>query len=801
MGTGVALKLAAGAMVEITLPQWLVFNHELASRHLEGEVLRVTDRGLQVDAWATVRESENCLRCGREIINPVSQLAGYGPICSDYVGISRDFTPAQIQEQREATKTKTRKTMWLPLNRITVEVVQEAPPPKPVAAVTAQAPAADEPVYVGAATVQDGRILIRSQFRFKDALKAIPGAKASYVASKFQGWTYPTSPTTAAAICKVFGSEPFRQDAGFVALLQQGAAVGNAAAVKLDADNLPDIPNTKLPAWKHQRLAYWFAEKLPAAMLALDMGCGKSFVVVSLVVNRGHKRTLVIGPNSVIENDVWGKEFRKHAGIDVKVVTLNGSVAKKRDQAVKALDWQKQTGRPLVIAVNYESAWREPLAELLLKVDWDCVAVDEIHKIKSGSGKASTYIGKLGTKARTRLGLTGTPMPHSPLDVWAQYRFLDPGIYGPSFWAFRNRFAQMGGYMGREVVGFKDTDKLNERFYSIAVRVTKDVLDLPAVQHLTRTCTLSAEGRAVYDRLQNDMVAGVKGGTVTAANALVKLLRLAQVANGHVTVEDTDSEDGEYTPAGGDPYAAILDAEAGSYTPSTVQARRVERVDDSKANLLAETLDELKGDEPVVIFTRFRADLDRIQELAAKQGRRYAELSGRHPKGIMGLRDWQEGRAEVLGVQLQSGGVGIDLTRSGDRPCKYAVYYSVDFSLGNYDQSLARIHRPGQTEPVVYVHLLTTGTVDEKVYRALDTRRNVVEAVLSELVNGEAQPSQDDEDDEDDGRDYPAFAHDLLDAGAGPNDRYERQMARDRREREEGRRQGVDALSLPSYRR
>lgn len=222
---------------------------------------------------------------------------------------------------------------------------------------------------------------------------------------------------------------------------------------------------------------------------------------------------------------------------------------------------------------------------------------------------------------------------------------------------------------------------------------------------------------------------------MTAANALVKLLRLAQVANGHVIVEDIDGD--SYVPSTGDPYAAILDAAAGQYTPSEIVHRHVEVVDDAKAELLAETLDELKTDEPVVVFTRFRADLERIKECAAKQGRRYAELSGRHERGVPGLQEWQNGDADVLGVQLQSGGVGIDLTTSGGRPCRYAVYYSVDFSLGNYDQSLARIHRPGQTQPVIYIHMLAESTVDTKVYAALEARRDVVASVLAELTGDE----------------------------------------------------------------
>ena len=95
------------------------------------------------------------------------------------------------------------------------------------------------------------------------------------------------------------------------------------------------------------------------------------------------------------------------------------------------------------------------------------------------------------------------------------------------------------------------------------------------------------------------------------------------------------------------------------------------------------------------------------------------------------LKRWQAGEAPVLAVQIDSGGVGVDLTRA-----RYAIYYSLGFSLGSYEQSLARIHRPGQTRPVEYIHLLAEGTVDEKVMAALARRSDVVNTVLQQMKGG-----------------------------------------------------------------
>jgi hypothetical protein len=110
--------------------------------------------------------------------------------------------------------------------------------------------------------------------------------------------------------------------------------------------------------------------------------------------------------------------------------------------------------------------------------------------------------------------------------------------------------------------------------------------------------------------------------------------------------------------------------------------------------------------------------------MARRLGRTYAELSGE----ANDLATWQEGNATIIGVQIQSGGAGIDLSRSA-----YCFYFSLGFSLGDYEQSLARLRRPGQTRCVRYYHLVTQDTVDEQVYAALRERRSVVDAVLAKL--------------------------------------------------------------------
>jgi len=281
-------------------------------------------------------------------------------------------------------------------------------------------------------------------------------------------------------------------------------------------------------------------------------------------------------------------------------------------------------------------------------------------------------------------------LPHSPLDAYAQFRFLNQTIFGPSFAAFRQKYAVMGGFQRKQVTGFQHLDELEALMKTITFRVSKDVLDLPPETHVTYECELAPEAQRVYRDLEEDFVAEVRDGRVTAANAMVKLLRLQQVSGGWVKTDD-----GQY-----------------------------HRVDSAKQKLLADTLEDTGPNEPVVVFCRFHADLDAVHEAAKAASYQSLELSGRHDQ----LKRWQDGEAQVLAVQISAGGVGVDLTRA-----RYSIYYSLSFSLGEYDQALSRVHRPGQTRPVEHIHLVVRNTVDRKIMRALEKRAEVVEAILAEI--------------------------------------------------------------------
>ncbi len=697
-------QLVVGQGVRVKVPAWMMSEKSLASRVIEGTIEAVTGKAILVNGHAASYPSDHCHRCGQQIVNMVSRMVGYGPICSDYLGIPRDFPAERVAEYRAKITKDTAIKTWLPLSCCQVEVVTDVAEEVKAAAETKRKAeqAAKNKVRI---SVEQDRIVVRSPIEAKDWCKSVQGGWWSKPVQ--WAWNWFITPKTAEALHQVFAGSPFtvEEDAAFKQLLVKAeahrGALQTAAEQKVaDVSTLAPIALTKTAPWGHQLRAYNFSLALPGAALLMDMGTGKSKVAVDLICNREQAfPALIVCPLSVV--GVWPKQFKVHAGKEVEVVTLNGklSVAQKRDRAHRAIEEARVNGRNLVLVINYESAWREPFAEWALGVKWGTVLLDESHKVKAPGGQASKFCGKLAAQARWRLILTGTPMPHSPLDVYSQYRFLDRDVFPRTFNQFKHRYAVMGGYMGYEIEGWQNLDELNSLMYSVAFRVTKDILDLPEYTHVTRSVFLGAEARRAYTALAEQLVADVGAGKVTASNVLTRLLRLQQITSGYVRTDASEeSEGGEV------------------------------QVDTAKEDTLAEVLEGIGKDEPVAVFARFHHDLDTIKRVAEKLGRRYGELSGRSRDGLAEDATMKE-EVDVLGVQISSGGVGIDLTRA-----RYAVYYSVGFSLGDYEQSLARVHRPGQTKPVTYIHLVTAHSIDETVYENLQNKRDVVESVMAEVA-------------------------------------------------------------------
>jgi len=200
---------------------------------------------------------------------------------------------------------------------------------------------------------------------------------------------------------------------------------------------LAGIVSGRFTAWQHQLdFASWFAGR-SYGLLAADMGTGKTFAALMGLLDLAARGSTL-----------------------VHVDLCRGTTAQRAARLKAALD--TAGGRTLVVTVNYEAVWRSELASLVESVRWSALVLDESHRIKSPGGKASRWLAKLAKaqpRAR-RLCLTGTPMPHSPLDLYGQARFLDPDIFGTSFTRMRARYAECDPRFPSKVRKWRNQDEL-----------------------------------------------------------------------------------------------------------------------------------------------------------------------------------------------------------------------------------------------------------------------------------------------------------------------------------------------------
>ena len=410
------------------------------------------------------------------------------------------------------------------------------------------------------------------------------------------------------------------------------------------------------------------------------------------------KRVLVIAPASVVP--VWPKEFDEYADFPVMCKTLLGS-KKQRLENISGLKGCRNK-KLCVAAVNYESVWRDGIFEALQDYDADLVVCDESQRIKTHDAKQSKAMHQLGDMARYKLILSGTPVQNNAIDIWSQYRFLDKTVFGDSYYAFRGRYAIMGGFNNKQIVGYKDLDGLIKKEHSIAFRITKEeAVDLPEQTFEVRYVGMPAKERKLYEKIRKDSITELEsGGKVTAATVLTKLLRLQQLAGGFLVKDGADK-------------------------PEKVSTAKLDALKDIIIDYVVE------GGRKLVVFARFIPEVDAILKLAEKilpKNRKAVALYGGIKKnergGIVG--QFQTDPDTVLFVgQIDTAGTGITLTAADT-----CVYYSKNFNYATYGQSLSRIHRIGQVNRCTYIDLVVEDSVDEKINIALMKKENLAETVV-----------------------------------------------------------------------
>ncbi len=319
----------------------------------------------------------------------------------------------------------------------------------------------------------------------------------------------------------------------------------------------------------------------------------------------------------------------------------------------------------------------------------DVVILDEAHRCGNPSSQQSKAMRKISKFAK-RIALTGTPNSGDFKTVHGIYKWLDPTIFGTQT-NFRARYFNTVNIGGNYdiVLGPKEDmlPELLDKMHSIAHTATKEeALDLPPIVDLVRYCDLESKAMKSYASMKKEALTLLDSGEVSIAqNVLTRLLRLSQITGGFL--ED-------------------------------------EAVSDAKAKLFTETItDVLEEQEKVIVFARFTAEIDAITEALGAAKISHTVIDGRVKTGdrAEAIRSFQEDfDPRVIIIQTQTGGEGITLTRAS---C--VIFYSLSWSLREWEQARGRPHRIGQDKTVTYITLCANNTIDGEILKRLQEKRDV----------------------------------------------------------------------------
>lgn len=442
----------------------------------------------------------------------------------------------------------------------------------------------------------------------------------------------------------------------------------------------------------HQVTALAMCQKRKNFGLFMEMGTGKTKVILDLLGNMmGAWPFLVVAPVAVVHN--WRRQASIHQPALAKMSVCHGSPAQKK-LALAAV----QCGAAPGLVVNYESIWR--MEDDFKKIKWRTMILDESPRIKHRGTQQAKAIMRLGQTVDRKYILTGTPSPNSPLELYNQIRFLDPTVFGSSWYAFRDRYAIMGGYGGYQVLGWKNLPELTRKLAQISFRVLKkDCLDLPPKLYQEERLAMDDAQKKVYKELAKELVTSVKGTDIVATVVLAKLTKLRQIALGFV-----------YKPDG---TAIALDK-------------------NPKLDRLAEMLPELVKEHKVVIWTSFREEVMMVTNLCQRLGISWVKLDGStsaENRAKDNERFQTDPGLKVFISQQKAGGIGIDLFAAD-----YCIFFSNDYSYEIRAQAEDRLHRQGQKNQVVYVDLIMKGTIESTIKRMLETKANLASSITPASV-------------------------------------------------------------------
>lgn len=415
------------------------------------------------------------------------------------------------------------------------------------------------------------------------------------------------------------------------------------------------------------------------------MGMGKTVTTLTavdyLIKNNAEiKKIVVIAPKKVAE-DTWSRETSKWDHLEhLKISKLLGN-EKKRIEALNA--------EADIYVINRDNvSWL--VKYLGFKWDFDMVVIDELSSFKNYRSKRFKDLKKILPCVKRIVGLTGTPAPNGYMDLWAQMYLLDKGQrLGKNITSYRMEYFNILIRPNFQIYTLRQGSdcKINSKIKDICVSMqAKDYLKMKEPLLISVPVILDKKEMDKYKALEKDAILEVESSTVTAINAAAATTKLLQVANGAVYDED----------------------------------KQVIELHDKKLERLGELIEEANG-HPVIIFYSFKHDLTRIKK--------YLKQEVRELKSVDDIQDWNNKKIKVLLAHPASAGHGLNLQDGGH----IIIWFGLTWSLELYMQANARLHRQGQEQGVIIHHLITEGTIDEDVFKALQNKEICQKSLLEAI--------------------------------------------------------------------
>ena len=464
--------------------------------------------------------------------------------------------------------------------------------------------------------------------------------------------------------------------------------------------------------YDHQREIFNDSWAVKNYALFLEMGTGKTKLAVDTagaLYEAGQIDTvLVIAPKGVYAN--WTqKEIPTHLPERIKrsVLQWQPNFTKKYVKEIRKLATIHTALHWLVMNVEAMSTKKGAAAahKYLSMNPHNLVIVDESTTVKNRKAQRTKNIVKAGELAKYRRILTGSPITKNPMDLYSQCAFLDDSLLGfKSYYAYQNRYAvvrsrSLGSRAFQEIVGYRRLDELHDKLDRFSARVLKeDCLDLPDKIYQSREVTLTKEQTTAYKQMQELALAQLATGELsTTASVLTQIMRLQEICCGHLRTDDGD-----------------------------IQPLPSKRMDE-----MLNVIDEMLG--KVIIWATWVYDIEKIVETLRE---RYGPQSA---EGFYGATP-QDARQDIVDRfqdpdsdlrffvgNPKTGGYGLTLTAATNM-----IYYNNGYDLETRIQSEDRAHRIGQEHHVLYVDLISPGTVDEKILKALRGKIDLAQEVLGE---------------------------------------------------------------------